>query len=409
MKLLFIILINLVLVACGGVNNLKQPSLLIKVHNCSLYEQSESSSNIYIVLGDACKSDSYEVGISYGDNIQVVKLNLEKEFIVNISNKRYKLTLVKENSWRKIENLKSWSHRDGAGALLFNGKIYLLGGWNHKEVVNEVWVTDDLLNWTQLPNAPWQARHLAGWVVHNQKMYVIGGDLIADVWSSTDGRNWKLETSSAPFGERYAPIAQSVGEYIYLYGGQYWTPVWWCFNRPDCLPVGLNDVWRSKDGVLWESVIDNAPWTGRALVHGGLYFKDRFYLVGGGLKNAAGTWSETYVEFTDIWSSPDAISWIKESEGFNFPGRTHFSVLSTKKGCYVSDGSVGTQANVTNDLFHASDCINYKKIEVPSDLPARHASSLFEFNASIVLLGGPPGGGAGTAIWQYFPNLKVKK
>ncbi len=200
-----------------------------------------------------------------------------------------------------------------------------------------------------------------------------------------------------------------MGEYIYLYGGQYWTPVWWCSNRPDCLPVGLNDVWRSKDGVLWEHILDNAPWTGRALAHGSLYFNNRFFLVGGGLKNATGRWSETYVEFTDIWSSADAIFWTKESDGFNFPGRTHFSVLSTKNGCYVSDGSVSSQDKLSNDLFYAPDCINYQNIQVPADLPARHASTLFEFNGSIVLLGGPPGGGAGTAIWQYFPNLKVKK
>jgi hypothetical protein len=40
---------------------------------------------------------------------------------------------------------------------------------------------------------------------------------------------------------------------------------------------------------------------------------------------------------------------------------------------------------------------------VPADLPARHASSLAEFNGTLVLLGGPPYGGASTQVWQYVP------
>lgn len=86
-----------------------------------------------------------------------------------------------------------------------------------------------------------------------------------------------------------------------------------------------------------------------------------------------------------------------------FPGRTHFSVLHTDKGCFVSDGSVGKQDNLSNDLFFASDCVHFERLPVPPALPLRHASSLADFNGSLVLLGGPDYGTAGTSIWQYFP------
>ena len=71
-------------------------------------------------------------------------------------------------------------------------------------------------------------------------------------------------------------------------------------------------------------------------------------------------------------------------------------------GCVVSDGSVGTQVNVSNDVYIAPDCMNFTPLPSPP-LPARHASSMAEFNGTIVILGGPPAGGAGTAIWQYVP------
>lgn len=108
------------------------------------------------------------------------------------------------------------------------------------------------------------------------------------------------------------------------------------------------------------------------------------------------------MEYTDIWSSPDGIRWTQQLPGGAFPGRTHFSVVHTATGCYVSDGSVGTQNNLSNDLFHAPDCIHFTKVRVPADLPIRHASSLTDFNGSLVLLGGPGYGTAGTSVWQYF-------
>jgi len=37
-----------------------------------------------------------------------------------------------------------------------------------------------------------------------------------------------------------------------LYGGQYWAPYDWCSFQPECVAVGLNDVWQSADGASWE-------------------------------------------------------------------------------------------------------------------------------------------------------------
>ena len=393
------------LVACGG-GTQSSHYLKVTVKDCANYESRISVKTVYLIVDETCNlRDVQTLFLFNGEEVSAV-LSVLEEKEINFSNQNFRVTLFKENSWRNIPNSGSWSPRDGAGALVLEGKVYLLGGWNHETVVNEVWATDDLKTWNRLPDAPWQPRHGAGWVVHKNKMYVVGGDLIDDVWSSPDGINWTLLATQAPFGQRYTPIVHANGEYIYLYGGQYWTPVWWCSNRPDCLPAAPRDVWRSKDGINWEQILAEAPWEGRALIHGSLFFGGEIFLVGGGLKNATGRWSETFAEYTDIWSSRDGVNWQRKSGSTGFPGRTHFSVLSNSYGCYVSDGSVTNQSNVSNDLFFAQDCINYRKLEVPADLPARHASSLFEFNGSIVVLGGPPGGGSGTAIWQYFPKLR---
>jgi hypothetical protein len=295
-------------------------------------------------------------------------------------------------SWRSFPNTDSWQHRDGAGLLVLNGELYLLGGWTWGPVTSEIWKTRDLLHWEFLGNAPWPARHGAAWVVHRQRLYVIGGDFLRDTWSSNNGVDWIQHSATAPFGTLYTPNAASIGGKIVLYAGQGGTE-------------GVNNVWESADGVVWRELRMGAPWAGRGLVHGSAVHDGRIYLVGGGVKAVppGQVYGETKREFSDIWSSLDGVDWRLESETLGFPPRTHFSLVATPVGCFVSDGSVGTQANVTNDLFVASDCVHFAPVPDTPPLEPRHASSLAYFNGSLVILGGPPAGGAGTKVWQYFP------
>jgi hypothetical protein len=308
-------------------------------------------------------------------------------------------------SWRSFPNTDSWQHRDGAGLLLLDGELYLLGGWIWGEVTSEVWKTRDLAHWDFLGDAPWPARHGSAWLVHDRRLWVIGGDLYDDVWSSPDGMRWTLEANAAPFGKRYAPNAVSIGGRIVVYAGQSWNGGFWCDLVSPCAPEAPRDVWSSGDGRAWQLATAQAPWEGRGLIHGGIVHNGEIFLVGGGLKAIlpGELHSETVAENRDIWSSRDGSVWMRRSEVYSFPARTHFSVVATPEGCYVSDGSVGTQANVVNDLFFASDCINYAPVADTPPLEPRHASSLAYFNGSLVILGGPPAGNAGTAVWQYFP------
>ena len=149
-----------------------------------------------------------------------------------------------------------------------------------------------------------------------------------------------------------------------------------------------------------------APWEGRGLIHGSIVHNGEIFLIGGGLKVTPPPnerYAETLTEFSDIWSSGDGVHWTRRAERFAFAPRTNFSVLSTKAGCFVSDGSVGNQANVSNDLFFASDCISFQPVADTPPLQKRHASSLADLNGSLVILGGPSTDAPGTAIWQYFP------
>ena len=386
------------------------------VEGCDHISVNDNGKVIYVVLGRACAARAAPVQVKLGlgatpdaalANAAVASLKEGDEIaqllIPGLGARR--VGLFHAGSWRMLPNENSWSGRDGAGLLSFKGYLYLLGGWLYGPTTSEVWRTSDLVHWELVTVAPWPPRHGSGWLVHDGRMWVIGGDLLDDVWSSADGVQWVQERAQAPFGKRYTPNAASVGGYIVVYAGQYWGPVEWCYARPDCYAVGPRDVWRSRDGRQWELTTAEAPWGGRGLIHGSIVHNGEIFLVGGGLKVTPPNerYSQTLTEFSDIWSSGDGVHWTRRAERFAFVPRTHFSVLSTKAGCFVSDGSVGTQANVSNDLFFASDCINFQPVADTPPLQKRHASSLADLNGSLVILGGPSTDAPGTAIWQYFP------
>ncbi len=171
----------------------------------------------------------------------------------------------------KIAEQAAFSPRDGAGAVVNEGKMWLLGGWNPGDKPhfpricnNEVWSSKDGTTWTlEKPNTfldasfdpsrDWEGRHTAGYVVFKDRMWIVGGDANQhhyqnDVWSSADGVNWECHTASAPWHPRqYHDVA--------VFDGQLWVLEGW--NRDN-----RNDVWHSADGVDWHELPNN-PWPPR--------------------------------------------------------------------------------------------------------------------------------------------------
>src|ERR1700730_10111262 len=99
--------------------------------------------------------------------------------------------ILTEYAWERVTAKAAFAPRDGAGALTFQGRMWLLGGWNPGDKKhfpricnNEVWSSADGKNWrldrpntfldqTFDPNRDWEGRHTAGYVVHRDKMWIV--------------------------------------------------------------------------------------------------------------------------------------------------------------------------------------------------------------------------------------------
>lgn len=113
------------------------------------------------------------------------------------------------------------------------------------------------------------------------------------------------------------------------------------------------------------------------------------YIIGGGIKSGLypGSGSETVAEYNDVWKTVDGKVWVRILGNAPWKARTHFSVIATDKYIYITDGSVGTQSNMSNEVWRREDGVHWEQVLITPWSP-RHASSLAFHNRYLYLCSG---------------------
>ena len=76
-----------------------------------------------------------------------------------------------------------------------------------------------------------------------------------DVWSSPDGKTWKLVEKDAPWKHSDLPMTLTFQDKMWFMGG------WYNGRLPG--HSASNEVWSSTDGVQWDQATEHADWTPR--------------------------------------------------------------------------------------------------------------------------------------------------
>ena len=113
-------------------------------------------------------------------------------------------------TWSKI-GAAGWSPRGSHTIVVYRDRLWLFGGADHiaddrstDRFLNDVWVSDDGVNWSLVaPAAPWSPRDKAGVVVFDDELYLLGGQDTADVWHSPNGHEWSKLLTEADWGQRH--------------------------------------------------------------------------------------------------------------------------------------------------------------------------------------------------------------
>jgi hypothetical protein len=292
-------------------------------------------------------------------------------------------------NWSQVTLKASFAGRDGAGALVFKGRMWLLGGWNPGDKVHfpricnsEVWSSADGLNWRlDNPQAPWEGRHTAGCVVHKNKMWIVGGDANQhhyqnDVWNSEDGTHWNLVSNDVPWRNRVLHYTLAFDEKIWVMGGQ---------SLPQFAPAPeafYNDVWNSEDGVKWNRLTEHAPWPPRGMIGGSVVFKDRMWILGGGTYDTPTTPKRKF--YNDVWSSADGANWERHVELAPWAPRQYHDVAVAHGAMWVMEGwNKGNR----NDVWYSSDGVNWHELANTPWAP-RHAASVFVHDDALWMVAG---------------------
>ncbi len=325
-------------------------------------------------------------------------MTLERRRKYNLEDRMEKEVLGYE--WINVTNDAAYAPRDGAGALVFKGKMWLLGGWSPEDKENfpricnnEVWSSTDGVTWSlEKPNTfvdegfdpalDWEGRHTAGYVVYKKKMWIIGGDVNQrhyqyDVWNSKDGKTWTCVNLKVPWGPRVLHYTLVFKDKIWVMGGQ---------TLPHYAPAEhlfYDDIWCSSDGINWEKVnTKKLSWPNRGMIGGNVVFKNRMWILGGGTYNTPKFPERKF--YNDVWSSPDGVNWECHVESAPWRPRQYHDVAVFDNKMWVMEG---WNRENRNDVWYSPDGINW--YELP-DTPwnPRHAASVFVYDSALWMVAG---------------------
>ncbi len=304
--------------------------------------------------------------------------------------------------WVKVTAKASFAPRDGAGALSFRGRLWLLGGWSPKDKLyfpricnNEVWSSPDGADWKLEkdntfrddsfdPSKDWEGRHTAGYAVHAGRMWIVGGDANQhhyqnDVWSSTDGRNWKLVNANVPWAPRVLHYTVAFQGKLWVIGGQ---------TMPGfaAAPERFHrDIWTSTGGVRWRQVRPVEPyWSARGMIGGAAVHKGRIWILGGGTYDTPATPKRNF--YNDVWSSADGVRWHRHTEAAPWMARQYHDVAAWDGKLWVMEG-YNAQGGNRNDVWYSADGVNWSELPNTPWKP-RHAASLFLHGGHLWMVAG---------------------
>jgi len=311
---------------------------------------------------------------------------------------------IKTYKWKNITMNAAFAPRDGAGAIVYKDKMWLIGGWNPQDKVNfpkicnnEVWSSTNGKNWSlEKPNTfgagfdeskDWIGRHTAGYCNFKDKMWILGGDVNQgvyqpDIWNSINGKNWDKVNDNAPWGERALHHTIVFKDKIWVMGGQT-VP-----EAASAEEMFYNDIWVSGNGKDWHEVkVEGKIFPQRGMIGGSIVFDNKMWILGGGTYDTVEHPIRKF--YNDVWCSSDGKDWTLIEENAPWAPRQYHDVAVFDKRMWVMEGYSFENHVKGNakDVWYSKDGINWYELHGTPWKP-RHAASVFVFDNALWMVTG---------------------
>ncbi|MSS70239.1 MAG: hypothetical protein EXS64_01995 [Candidatus Latescibacteria bacterium] len=283
----------------------------------------------------------------------------------------YRITVIRACptlNWVKVTDKAPWIPRDSAGELVFNGRMWLFGGYT-PPLVNDVWSSADGVNWRREGEIPDESGvNIPVVFAYDGRMWVTGGS--GKLFASTDGATWTLVTDQAPWMGRGIVGSAVFAGRIWVLGG----------GRGGQF---FNDIWSSTDGVRWTLETPQAPWSRRQIFSMAVH-EDKLWVVGGGLSGY-----HPFRAYNDVWCSPDGKTWTQTTDQAPWPVRIWNTVIAYKNRLWVLGGFRAEPTwNNFDDVWYSADGANWHPLTTETIWSPRHEISVYVFDDKLWVIGG---------------------
>ena len=273
-----------------------------------------------------------------------------------------------------------WSSRDYHTSVVFDNKIWVLGGNDGNTNKDDVWYSTNGKDWTNAnATSHWSGRKQHTSVVFDNKIWVLGGTdgktKNNDIWSSTNGKDWTKVDATKHWSARIGHSSVVFDNKIWVLGGD--------------SSKYVNDIWYSTNGKDWTEVNATNHWSGR-WGHSSVVFDNKIWVLRGfpyGFRN-------------DIWSSTNGKDWISVNATKELPAQSsHNSVVFDNK-IWMFGGNGGYDGKIKNDIWYSANGKDWVDTKDTDHWSARMGHSSVVFDNKIWVLGGGDSSG-NNDVWYY--------
>lgn len=196
---------------------------------------------------------------------------------------------------------------------------------------NEEVSSDTSFIWTKLlDSAAWRKNYNFQMFSLNDTIWTFHPD---GNWFSTDGKNWTKSALPNPIHNlAFLDYVQFKGA---IYGlGHFKGNIESHEFRPE--------IYKTTDFKIWKTISKRSNLPVRFFYHP-FVFNDKIWIIGGEDENT---------KFSDIWSSVDAITWIKHKENLPFGQRSGSQIVTLKNKLFLLD----------NDVWSSTDGLEWQQV-----------------------------------------------
>ncbi|NER17069.1 Kelch repeat-containing protein [Spongiivirga citrea] len=268
-----------------------------------------------------------------------------------------------------------FNSRYGHSTIFFQDKFWLIGGFAQGEShTNDIWSSTNGEEWVlETDTAPFEPRTQHNVVIFKERLWLLGGIIegghIADIWSSADAINWEKETDNPAYGNVSVPKVAAFKNKLYVFGGNETSST--VGETPD-------DIWSSEDGVNWELETDSAPY-GLKAGFKVVVFNNKMFVLGGQSV-------DSFTYSSAIWYTTDGQNWTEDIGINNFSRRASFNVTTFDNKLWITGGF--NEDGILNDLWFTRDGFNWRRQTTNANYQPRFRSSFCSNGKELYLIGG---------------------